>query len=65
MIAKGRFTQTPRERLLCNLCHLIVEDEYHVLFILNIGNCILKSIIDIDQTCINKTDAININGECK
>lgn len=38
---------------------------WNVLFIMNIGNCILKSIIDIDQTCINKTDAINIKGECK
>lgn len=31
MIEKGRFTQTPRERRLCNLCHINVEDEYHFI----------------------------------
>lgn len=31
MIEKRGFTQTPRERRLCNLCHLNVEDEYHFI----------------------------------
>lgn len=57
MIEKGRFTQTPRERRLCNLCHINVEDEYHFIlkchFFINIGHCIIESIIGIYQACIN------------
>ena len=31
MIEKGRFTHTPREHRICNLCNIEIEDEYHFI----------------------------------
>lgn len=62
-IEKGRFTQTHRERRLCNFSHLNVKDEYH--FILKYPFYYKYRKFYIKKVLLALPSAINVNGECK